>query len=454
MHLNLDEEVEIGDSTIVNLTVEALKKLRSKCPAKLGFEDDPANAVQKLTDTNDTKTFAAVVVNASDKEKATELASERADMCLNILRLYNRSATFILREDLRPDILQTAPFAETNGTVSGEMNSRLNMVVNASKIDPEAVRGMRSAGLDTLCDLMRKDSSPLSDFEENLLAAVLWFGSAVKEPNRRMSFIKSFVALEALLLPDGGYGKRDRLAKRFASVMYAKEPPDVKREIYREMFELYGVRNSIMHGGEGYVHRDDHGQITYWTQALIQFMLKHAGQFTDTISFMEQEFPVDETIFGEPAKPNLDEVKSVVEKALVKLQKNDSQLFEKDVNERSITHKLAEYLQQEIAPWNVDCEYNRRLDEPKRVKVPKGGVGWDDLESRTVYPDIIVHKRATTRNLLVIEVKKSNSPISEEFDKDKLRAFTQAPFKYKFGLFILFHLDSRGMSPTLEWSVS
>src|SRR3989442_3609700 len=93
MHMKLEDEVEIGDSTIVNLTADGLTNLRSKCSARLGFEDDPAQAVQKLANTNDTKTFSAVVVDASDKEKAMELASERADMCLNILRLYNRSAT-------------------------------------------------------------------------------------------------------------------------------------------------------------------------------------------------------------------------------------------------------------------------------------------------------------------------------------------------------------------------
>src|SRR5712691_104052 len=141
------------------------------------------------------------------------------------------------------------------------------------------------------------------------------------------------------------------------------------------------------------------------------------------------------TVQGEAmTETGIDEVKKMVGNALTKLSMNDARLFEVSVNERSITHKLAEYLQQEFADRNVDCEYNRSLDEVKRVSFPETGVEWDDLESKTVFPDIIVHTRGAKRNLLVIEVKKSNSRVSDSFDKIKLKAFLRDPFNYKFGL--------------------
>ena len=139
---------------------------------------------------------------------------------------------------------------------------------------------------------------------------------------------------------------------------------------------------------------------------------------------------------------------------MTKLSLNDAWLFEMNVNERSITHKLAEYLQQEFADWNVDCEYNRNLDEMKRLSVPKTGIEWDDLESKTVFPDIIVHKRGAKKNLLVIEVKKSNSTVPDTFDKIKLNALLREPFNYKFALFIKFDVGSGRESPRLEWFTS
>lgn len=49
--------------------------------------------------------------------------------------------------------------------------------------------------------------------------------------------------------------------------------------------------------------------------------------------------------------------------ALGVLQKNDSFLLENEVNERTIAHKFAEYLQKQFPDWNVDCEYNRMGDK-------------------------------------------------------------------------------------------
>ena len=41
---------------------------------------------------------------------------------------------------------------------------------------------------------------------------------------------------------------------------------------------------------------------------------------------------------------------------------NDIYLLEHDVHERTITHKLGEYLQPLFRQWNVDCEYNRDME--------------------------------------------------------------------------------------------
>ena len=120
--------------------------------------------------------------------------------------------------------------------------------------------------------------------------------------------------------------------------------------------------------------------------------------------------------------------------------KIDSFLFEKNVNERSISHKLAEYLQQQFPEWHVDCEYNRNFDEPKKLEIPKDEVNWDDTEAKTVFPDIIIHHRYTNDNLLIIEIKKSNSNVDRIFDKNKLESFGKLYHSYDFGLFLEFNV--------------
>jgi hypothetical protein len=118
------------------------------------------------------------------------------------------------------------------------------------------------------------------------------------------------------------------------------------------------------------------------------------------------------------------EIKRKVEFCIRQLLRNDYHLLEINAHERSIAHRLAEYLQQQFHDWHVDCEYNRHGIEIKK------------LGEARVYPDIIVHLRNTPFNLLVIELKCSNE--NYKGDIEKLKKFTDqnGEFKYKLGLFL------------------
>ena len=63
-----------------------------------------------------------------------------------------------------------------------------------------------------------------------------------------------------------------------------------------------------------------------------------------------------------------DDIKRKVDIPLGKLQTNDSKLFERKVSERSLAHRLAEYLREEFTELNVDCEHNRHLDKVKGLR--------------------------------------------------------------------------------------
>ncbi|MEK4347227.1 hypothetical protein [Paenibacillus sp. FSL P4-0184] len=164
-------------------------------------------------------------------------------------------------------------------------------------------------------------------------------------------------------------------------------------------------------------------------------------------------------------------VKRAVGNALNRLINYDLYLLENDVNERSITHKIGEYLQQEFGSfYSVDCEYNRNflnIHRSKKIyildrKLEELAEGKTALEIITdkayrelsVYPDIIVHKRGKSKNLLVIEVKKSSSRINNDFDFLKLDAYTDPSeannLHYEYGLFIKLNVMPFSM-PELIW---
>jgi len=114
----------------------------------------------------------------------------------------------------------------------------------------------------------------------------------------------------------------------------------------------------------------------------------------------------------------------------------DSFLLKVDANERAISHRLAIYIERCFSGWHVDCEYNRNHDDPKRLKIKPRSIQSNDLEATTVFPDIIVHKRGTDKNFIVIEMKKDSSSESDDnYDLDKLRAFKRE-LGYKFAIFM------------------
>ncbi|MEW8616005.1 MAG: hypothetical protein AB2614_01185 [Candidatus Thiodiazotropha endolucinida] len=95
-----------------------------------------------------------------------------------------------------------------------------------------------------------------------------------------------------------------------------------------------------------------------------------------------------------------------IQAAIEILLANDAVLFQNDTAERAITAKFACYIQEQFPDWDVDCEYNRNFNGIKRLKEICNPS--NNEYGATVYPDITVHRRMTSENFLVIEVKKNN----------------------------------------------
>lgn len=154
---------------------------------------------------------------------------------------------------------------------------------------------------------------------------------------------------------------------------------------------------------------------------------------------------------------NFIELKSKIIKAINLFYKHDAFLVEKNINERSVTHKLAEHLQREFTGYYVDCEYNRKTSDnidadyiKKSLNLDIKDISTDDTEAKTVFPDIIIHERGKNKNnLLVIEVKKASNKNKKdiEFDEDKIGGYCEQ-LKYKFGLFLVIGYKRRAKYKT------
>jgi hypothetical protein len=69
----------------------------------------------------------------------------------------------------------------------------------------------------------------------------------------------------------------------------------------------------------------------------------------------------------------------------------------------------------------------------------------------TTYPDIIIHRRNTKDNLLVIEAKSVHSQDHSDIDdKDKIKKYIEdSRYSYRYGLWICFHDEL--VETKLDW---
>ena len=124
--------------------------------------------------------------------------------------------------------------------------------------------------------------------------------------------------------------------------------------------------------------------------------------------------------------------------ALQEFYAHERFLFEHDLGERTLTHRLAVHLEKQFSGWEVDCDYDR-LGE-RTLRLPHGTIiSTDDHLAKSIYPDIVVHQRAIPNNLLAVEVRKAANHQAPDHDRHKLRALTDPHlwFAYWIGLYLV-----------------
>lgn len=147
---------------------------------------------------------------------------------------------------------------------------------------------------------------------------------------------------------------------------------------------------------------------------------------------------------------DLNILKRIIFVALKEFLRKDSLLLELDVREEALSHRVAFYLEQALEEKKydlsfdsetieslvTDCEYDKHLDVKKTLhglieKYPK-------KPTKEIRPDIVLHKRNSNTNLIVIEIKKKKSR-NKQYAKDKALAFVESSYKYKFGIYLEFN---------------
>ena len=149
---------------------------------------------------------------------------------------------------------------------------------------------------------------------------------------------------------------------------------------------------------------------------------------------------------------DLNILKRLILIALKRFLEKESDLLVLDAREEAISHRLSFYMEktlensktkwdfsfqaEEIESLVVDCEYNKHKDGGKVLS--EIIIKYPDKKTDIVRPDIILHKRNSGLNLVIIEVKKKNSR-EKQYAKDKVQAFVESSYNYQLGIYIEFN---------------
>jgi hypothetical protein len=129
--------------------------------------------------------------------------------------------------------------------------------------------------------------------------------------------------------------------------------------------------------------------------------------------------------------------------ALKEFYAREAFLFEQDLGERTLTHRLAVQVERQFPDFEVDCDFDRL--GPRTLKLPHGSiVSTDDHLGKSIYPDIVVHQRRVPKNHIALEVRKAPNHQPLEHDRHKLRALTDPHiwFAYWIGVLVVLGKNS------------
>jgi hypothetical protein len=131
--------------------------------------------------------------------------------------------------------------------------------------------------------------------------------------------------------------------------------------------------------------------------------------------------------------------------ALQEFYMRERGILERDLGERALIHRLAVQIERQFPGWDVDCDYNR-LGE-RTMLLPRGTiVSTDDSLGKSVYPDIVVHRRTVPNNLLAIEVRKTANHQPLAHDLHKLMALTDPHLWFAYRVGVLLTLGRNGVN--------
>jgi len=181
--------------------------------------------------------------------RSAELAREKIEKTLNILRFLG--SLIWASEPTRHVYLSGQELKRVSSTFVIDSEQKFGTVghsefsVQPFKVDDNFIQYAEFFGLSYFQSLIDRQASPI---EEDLFAAIQWYGFAIQELVPLVSFVKFYIAIETATKKDGE-SARTVLPKRI-SVLLDPWSKLRQEELEVDLGQLIDERNSVFHEGK------------------------------------------------------------------------------------------------------------------------------------------------------------------------------------------------------------
>ncbi len=219
--------------------------------------------------------YARILVKASDSHAAVEMAVRELRQTCDLLNYFggvvgNREARICLPWDAKA-FLAAVGISETEENRLSSFSHQwrgpfIPFSLNLLFDEPRAGHGGFTRALEIISKVTR------TSLEDRLLSAIQWAGRATVEERREEAFLLFTVALESLVVSNED---KEQITQRFAirGAHLIGQHFASRKELYKRLKKLYGLRSAIVHSGSIKVTDADKGTIAYFVRAAIFTML-------------------------------------------------------------------------------------------------------------------------------------------------------------------------------------
>ena len=245
------------------------------------------------------KSFCSVVVAARSQNSAFARALRELSLSIDVVNLFadvimltSNGGRLYLPGEANP----TGGFSMMLQLESGAIKRRQSISQNSPRLgtssylagplspfsmSKEAIAALKPYGWDRASQILAKETR--TEMEDRILAAMRWAGRATVTEMRdkdkkgtflvaEQAFLLYAIALESLLLKKESELSY-RLSLRGAHLLASK--PEYRREVQKDLVDLYGVRSQIVHSGSSSVKPDQLKRLRSHTKTAIFIVLTH-----------------------------------------------------------------------------------------------------------------------------------------------------------------------------------